>query len=205
MEGLFIAFEGCEGCGKSSVSTVIAEKLKENNIPYILTREPGGTPISEKIRAVILDPSTPEMEPRTEALLYAASRTQHTLEKIIPALNEDKIVLCDRYIGSSFAYQGYARELGIEEIAEINDFGINGMRPDVTFFLDIEPEKCFQRIIKKRQLDRLEQEEMQFHNKVYEWMNKHSLFDKTWITINAEQPLEDVINLTWRYIIDIMG
>lgn len=167
MRGLFITFEGGEGCGKTTISNAVAQRLDELGIEYIRTREPGGTPIAEKIRNLLLDPENAEMTPETEALLYAAARSQHTLEKIQPALNEGKIVLCDRYIGSSFAYQGLARNLGTNNIAEINDFGIHGFRPDIQFFINTPVNIALERMAKRGKLDRLEMEDLSFHYNVY--------------------------------------
>ena len=136
---MFITIEGPEGSGKSSVCRRIYEKLLELGYDVILTREPGGTPISEAIRDVILNKQNTSMDGRTEALLYAASRRQHLVEKVWPALKEGKIVLCDRYLDSSLAYQGGARGLGVDEILGINMFATEGTFPDTTLLFDIEP------------------------------------------------------------------
>ena len=133
---LFITFEGGEGSGKSSVLKLLDERLRNEGYQTVLTREPGGTPIAEQIRNVILDKANTKMDARTEALLYAASRRQHLVEKVWPALKEGKLVLCDRYLDSSLAYQGVARGIGIEEVFSINKFAIDQTMPDLTFFLD---------------------------------------------------------------------
>ena len=138
---LFITFEGGEGAGKTSVLKAIGERLKEAKVNALLTREPGGIEIAEKIRAVILDPAHKKMHERTETLLYAAARAQHFYEKIIPALQEGKHVLCDRFIDSSLAYQGYAREIGVDDVLAINQFAIGQRLPDMTIFFDLAPEK----------------------------------------------------------------
>ena len=135
-KGQFIAFEGCDGSGKTTVSRAVYERLKEEGYDVIYTREPGGIEISEQIRNVILDPKNVTMDERTEALLYAASRRQHLMEKVLPALEQGKIVLSDRYVLSSLAYQGYARGIGIEEVWRINEFAIEDHMPDHTIFLD---------------------------------------------------------------------
>ena len=135
MKGKFITFEGCEGSGKSTQLSLFENYLKENNIDYIYTREPGGTKISEKIRNLILDVDNSEMTDECEALLYASSRIQHVKEKILPALKEGKLVICDRYIDSSLAYQGYARNLGIDFIKQINSFCFDNCMPNYTIFL----------------------------------------------------------------------
>lgn len=123
-KGLFITFEGNDGCGKTTISTQVYEKMKEAGYPVIYTREPGGIDIAEQIRGVILDPKNTAMDARTEALLYAASRRQHLVEKVLPALANGMIVLCDRFIDSSLAYQGIGRNIGIDEILKINEFAI---------------------------------------------------------------------------------
>ena len=147
---MFITVEGPEGSGKSSVCRRIYEKLLELGYDVILTREPGGTPISEAIRDVILNKENTSMDGRTEALLYAASRRQHLIEKVWPALKEGKIVLCDRYLDSSLAYQGGARGLGVDEILNINMFATEGTFPDLTLLFDIEPELGLARIARNQ-------------------------------------------------------
>src|SRR3954470_4722817 len=132
--GIFITFEGPDGAGKSTIIDLVANRLGD----VLLTREPGGIDIAEQIRAVILDRENTAMDPRTEALLYAAARRQHLIEKVKPALDEGKIVLCDRFVDSSLAYQGYARGLGIDEVLTINQFAIEQMMPHLTIYFDIE-------------------------------------------------------------------
>lgn len=170
MKGFFISFEGVEGAGKTTVLEKLVGRLTDMNYDVLLTREPGGIIISEKIRDIILDKDHVEMEKRTEALLYAAARRQHLVQKIIPALEEGKIVLCDRFIDSSLAYQGYAREIGIDNVLKINDFAIEGFMPSLTLYFDIEPEKGLKRISsnKDRERNRLDLETLEFHRKVYE-------------------------------------
>ena len=147
MQGnLFITFEGGEGAGKTSVLKAIGERLQQQQNDVLLTREPGGIEIAEKIRAVILDPAHTDMHERTEALLYAAARAQHFYEKIIPALEQGKHVLCDRFIDSSLAYQGYAREIGVDDVLAINQFAIGkmyvmGMRCFIILMMK-QREKC---------------------------------------------------------------
>src|SRR5699024_11771217 len=141
LTGLFITFEGGEGAGKSTVIEKLATQLRNQGYEIVVTREPGGIRISEQIRHMILHPDHTEMEERTEALLYAAARRQHLIEKVIPALHSGKVVLCDRFIDSSLAYQGYARGIGIEEVLKINKFAINTYMPDLTLYLDIRSEE----------------------------------------------------------------
>ena len=200
MKGLFITFEGCEGSGKSTIAKMLKEELENANIPCLFTREPGGTPISEKIRNIILDPSTPEMTSRTEALLYAASRSQHTAEKIIPALEEGKIVVCDRYLESSLAYQGAARELGVGNIFDINIFG-GAIEPNYVLFFDISPQESLKRI-KNRNFDRLEKEELEFHEKVYNYF-KSQINRNNFISIDATKPIDEVFSKVLKIIYSI--
>lgn len=167
MKGKFITFEGCEGVGKSHQIRYLTDYLDENNIKYYLTREPGGSVISEKIRNIILDSKNDKMTDECEALLYASARVQLLKEIIKPKLEEGVLVLCDRYIDSSFAYQGVARGLGLEFIEKINDYAIKNFMPDVTVFLDLSPKQAFLRKGGADAKDRLEQSGMEFHEKVY--------------------------------------
>lgn len=167
MKGCFIVFEGPDGSGKSTVSAEVYEKLLDAGYPVILTREPGGIKISENIRDIILNPSNEEMDGRTEALLYAASRRQHLVEKVIPALNLGKVVLCDRFVDSSLAYQSYGRGLSLEDILTINDFAIEGVYPDFTVFLDVPAQIGIDRIKGRAFKDRLDQESIEFHERVF--------------------------------------
>ncbi len=164
---MFITFEGCEGVGKSRQIHMLEEYLKQNNIKYYLTREPGGTPVSEQIRSVILDGKNVSMTDECEALLYAAARVQLLKEKVAPKLESGELVLCDRYIDSSLAYQGFARGLGTEFVEKINDYAIKNFMPDYTIFLNLTPEQAFKRKGGVDKTDRLELSGIEFHNKVY--------------------------------------
>ncbi|MFU8692665.1 dTMP kinase [Rossellomorea marisflavi] len=170
MNGSFITVEGPEGAGKSTVLAVLAKRLEEDGVPVVITREPGGIKIAEQIREVILHTENTEMDERTEALLYAAARRQHLVEKVLPALREGKVVLCDRFIDSSLAYQGKARGIGMRAIEEINAFAIEDHMPDLTLYFDIEPEEGLNRINqhKGREVNRLDLESVGFHHKVRE-------------------------------------
>ncbi|MGX1266580.1 dTMP kinase [Rossellomorea marisflavi] len=170
MNGSFITVEGPEGAGKSTVLAVLAKRLEEDDVPVVITREPGGIKIAEQIREVILHTENTEMDERTEALLYAAARRQHLVEKVLPALREGKVVLCDRFIDSSLAYQGKARGIGMDAIEEINAFAIEDHMPDLTLYFDIEPEEGLNRINqhKGREVNRLDLESVGFHHKVRE-------------------------------------
>ena len=168
--GLFVTFEGCEGCGKTTVMKRVTELLIAQHIDVLSTREPGGSVIAEEIRNIILDKKNTDMDPKTEALLYAASRRQHLVEIVLPALKAGKTVLSDRYLDSSLAYQGYARGIGIDDVMSINSFAIDGKFPDMTFFLDLSPEEGLRRIAENgnREVNRLDLEKLPFHKKVYE-------------------------------------
>ena len=171
MKSYFISFEGPDGSGKSTVlKQVVAEIGPRLKTQYLVTREPGGSKIAEKIRQLILDPVNEEMSAKTEALLYAASRSQHMFETVIPALKAGKIVFSDRFVDSSLAYQGAGRELGIAAVKQINDFATSKIEPDLTIFLDVKPQVGLTRIAKERagKEDRLEQEKLNFHQKVYQ-------------------------------------
>lgn len=194
MGGLFITLEGPDGSGKSTIIQLLGEYLQEKNIDFIMTREPGGTPIGEKIRDIILDNKNIDMGSETEALLYAASRSQHVHEKIIPALRDNKLVLCDRFILSSLAYQGVGRELGIEEVKAINDFGLRGTYPDLILFFHLDPEVALERKIKGLGGDRLEKEGNIFHKRVYNgYMDLLEIYPKNIKIIDANKSIEEVV------------
>lgn len=170
-EGFFITLEGGDGSGKTTVLGRVAAYLQNHSTPYLITREPGGIEIAEKIRSIILDPAHTAMDARTEALLYAAARSQHLAEVVEPALKDGLTVLCDRFVDSSLVYQGYARGLGIEEVWSINRFAIGDTRmPDLTFYLDVDPEVGLSRIEanQEREVNRLDLENLEFHRKVRE-------------------------------------
>lgn len=165
MKGIFVTFEGIEGSGKSTQVRMLVEYLKEHKLDYITTREPGGTPIAESIRTLLLDPGNAEMLPATELLLYCASRAQHTGELILPALAAGKIVICDRYYDSTYAYQGAARRLDEQMIETLTKMATFDTQPDLTVLLDVPVQAGLLRI-KDRTLDRLEQEDISFHERV---------------------------------------
>ncbi len=193
MKGLFISVEGTDGAGKSTQIDLLLEHLKSKGIDVIYTREPGGTYISEKIREIILDTDNEGMKDACEALLYAASRAQHVREKIVPALNEGKVVLCDRYVDSSIVYQGVARGLGIDEVRAINDFAIGGVMPDITLFFDLTVEESVKRKKNMGSLDRIEKESFDFHKKIYDGYIKLAESDPERIKrIDASKPVEEV-------------
>ena len=191
---MFITFEGPDGSGKSTIIQKVYDYLIENNYDVIKTREPGGNPIAEKIRNLILDTENTEMGYRTEALLYAASRAQHVEETILPALNENKIVLCDRFLISSLAYQGVGRDLGIENVRKINEFAINGVFPDFVLFFDVDPITTLKRKSSLDTADRLEKEGNNFHERVYNGYKEILNSEKNVEIIDATQSVEDVFN-----------
>lgn len=167
MRGKFITFEGCEGSGKSTQLRLLGEYLNEKKTDHVFTREPGGNPVSEKIRAIILDRNNAGMTDECEALLYAASRVQVLNDVIKPALQEGKLVVCDRYVDSSLAYQGIARGLGLEFVESINSYAMKNFMPDATVFLDIDPVSAFKRKHGADKNDRIERAGLAFHEKVY--------------------------------------
>lgn len=167
MKGTFITFEGCEGVGKSRQIKMLEEYLAKHNIEYYLTREPGGTVVSEQIRNVILDGKNVDMTDECEALLYAAARVQLLKQNVKPKLDAGTLVLCDRYIDSSFAYQAYGRGLDKEFVEKINDYAIKNFMPDYTVFLNLPPEQAFLRKGGADKSDRLELSGMDFHKRVY--------------------------------------
>lgn len=201
MNGLFIALEGPDGSGKSTIAKLLGDYLDEKNIAYISTREPGGTEIGEKIRNLILDKEHTDMSDRTEALLYAASRSQHVDEKILPALKEGKLVLCDRFVLSSLAYQGRGRQLGIENVKQINDFAIGDVYPDLILFFYIDPSITLKRKTENDGVDRLELEGDKFHQNVYKgYMEVLDMYPKNIKKIDATKSIEDVLDQSIREI-----
>lgn len=202
---MFITFEGPDGAGKTSILNSIMKRLNESGeTSVVFTREPGGSPIAEQIRHIILNPDHIEMDIRTEALLYAASRRQHLVETIFPALKAGKIIICDRFVDSSIVYQGFARGIGMDAVAQINQFATENVEPTVTFYLDVPAEIGIERIEKNkktRQFDRLDQETIDFHQKVREGylilLERHG---DRFIKIDASRPEEEVLEECWSKI-----
>jgi dTMP kinase len=192
-KGLFITIEGTDGSGKSTQIAKIKDYFIKNNSEVILLREPGGTKISEKIRELILDLNNKEMSNTAEVLLYAAARAQLVAEVILPLLKEGKTVVCDRFIDSSYAYQGFGRGISMEIIESANEAALCGLMPELTIFLDVAPEIALKRRMKASEADRLEMEKMEFHQRVYEGY-KH-LSDKYCdriVTIDANRAPEEI-------------
>ena len=192
-KGLFITFEGCEGSGKTTVSKYLYNRLKEEGYDVIYSREPGGVDIAEQIRAVILNVNNTAMDPRTEALLYAASRRQHLAEVVLPALNEGKIVLCDRFVDSSLVYQGYARGIGIDKVWELNQFAIDDCMPDMTLYYDVDVELGLSRVRSRGELNRLDSENIEFHKSVrHAYKLIAEKYPERIVTIDSNQCLQAV-------------
>lgn len=202
--GLFITIEGAEGSGKTTVAKQITEKLQKEGYKVVYTREPGGVEIAEKIRDIILDVNNTKLDPRSEALLYAASRRQHLVEKVEPALEQGYVVICDRFLDSSLAYQGHARNLGIDEVFEINMFAINKRLPDATILLDIDPQEGLKRIANNRsgEINRLDLEQLSFHQKVHEGYEiLKTKYAKRFIIVDGNQSKEKVFQDVYNIVL----
>ena len=198
-KGLFISVEGPDGSGKSTQIDLLKKYIEDHGRTVVFTREPGGTPIGEKIRTIILDPENAEMDALTEAMLYAASRSQHVREVIRPALQRGDVVICDRFVDSSIAYQGFGRELG-QVVAIINSFAISECVPDVTLLFKLDPTVGISRI--KRAQDRLEKEDLEFHKRVYEgYLEVEKANPERVIGIDAGREIEEI----HKEIIDKIG
>ena len=196
MKGLFITLEGPDGSGKTTQVSKVAEYLAQQNIDFIQTREPGGTRISDKIRGLILDPEHQEMHDLTEVLLYAASRAQHVHEKIIPALEQGKVVLCDRFVDASLAYQGFGLGVGEERVLQVNNIATSGLVPDRSYFVDVSPQVGRERMKARYgdgNLDRIEQKDFNYHDRVREGF-QHIFSNNTEriVRINGEQDPDTV-------------
>ena len=201
---MFITLEGPEGSGKTTAVNAAVAELEKRGYSIVRTREPGGTPIAEQIRNVILDKANTAMDPRTEALLYAASRRQHLVEKVWPAVKEGKIVICDRYLDSSLAYQGGARGLGIDNILNINMFATEGTFPDLTLLFDIDPEVGLARIAANasREVNRLDLEKLDFHKNVRNtFLDLAKRYPDRFVIIDASKSQEEVARATLDVIL----
>lgn len=197
MTGLFITFEGPDGSGKTTIANLAKERLEKEGISVLLTREPGGSKIAEEIRNIILDKENTNMDFKTEALLYAAARRQHLVEKVLPALNDNKLVLCDRFVDSSLVYQGVGRNLGIDNVYNINLFAIEDIMPTLTIFFDIDPIEGLKRTKKdiNRTLDRLDLEATSFHQKVYEgYQEVIKKYPDRIVVVDASKSIDEVLN-----------
>jgi len=207
VKGMFITVEGPDGAGKTNLIKRLVKAIEaEDTRPLVVTREPGGSQIAEEIREILLTPRHMNMDPRTEALLLAAGRRQHVVEKIRPALERGDNVLSDRFVDSSIVYQGQARGIGIDVVKEINSFAVEGLKPDLTIYLDVDAEVGLNRIKHKdsnRSQDRLELEKVAFHDEVRK--GYHTLIEEEperFVVIDASQSEEDVFQETWRRVKD---
>lgn len=206
MKGYFITFEGPDGSGKSTAAQAVCQKLIEEGYQVVHTREPGGIEISEKIRNIILDPANTMMDAKTEALLYAASRRQHLVEKVFPAVKEGKIVICERFLDSSLAYQGYGRQLGFDAILSINLFAIDNTYPDLTIYLDVDEEVGLSRLKDRSFKDRLDQESIDFHHRVVQgYKEVLKRFEDRIVVVDASKAKEEVIEESLRVIRKLMN
>lgn len=201
--GLFISIEGPDGSGKTTIAKMVVDKLNNEGYKTLYTREPGGVKIAENIRDIILDVKNTNLDARCEALLYAASRRQHLVEKVIPALNDGYIVISDRFVDSSLAYQGYARGIGIDEVYSINMFAIDKSWPDLTILLDISPSVGLKRIMENRQneINRLDLEDINFHNKVHQGYEiiKEKYKDRITL-VDANKSVDEVFNQVYKLV-----
>lgn len=203
-KGLFITVEGPDGAGKTTQLEFMKKYLLDRGENVLFTREPGGTPISEKIRGIILDKKNSEMDPMTETLLYAASRAQHIAQVIGPALEHGKIVVCDRFVDSSIAYQGYGRKLG-DCVAIINDYAIGGRVPDLTFLLKLDPSEGKSRIKDSLQ-DRIEREKMEFHSDVFNgYLELEKKYSDRIVGIDASRTIEEISYEIKKYLEALLG
>lgn len=207
MAGVFITFEGGEGSGKTTIANMIQKTLAQEGYHVVLTREPGGVEIAEKIRDIIHDVKYINMDRKTEALLYAASRRQHLVEKVIPALENDTIVICDRFVDSSMVYQGIARGIGIDEVYQMNLFATENILPKRTIFFDIQPEDGLKRVYenKNREVNRLDLENIDFHRKVYQgYLSLCDKFPNRIVKIDASLDIDHVYQQVLKKIREIL-
>ncbi|GAP62495.1 dTMP kinase [Ardenticatena maritima] len=196
--GLFITFEGPEGAGKTTVIRAVAEHLRQRGYNVVLTREPGGTPIGDQIRTVLLSPDNNAMHPETELLLFSAARAQHVRERILPALEEGAIVLCDRFADSTLAYQGYGRGLDLPALHAITQFATGGLTPDLTILLDIDPAQGLARrraaSAQGAEWNRIDNDELALHQRVREgYLRLAAENPERWVVVDASAPVDDVI------------
>ncbi len=191
MNGIFITFEGTDASGKTTQIGLLSEYLEKKGVPHIVTREPGGTAIGEKIRTIILDKENSEMLPATEALLYAASRAQLTGQVVRPALREGKVVISDRFLDSSIAYQGYGRNLG-DMIRRINEPAVEGLKPDLTILLKTDPAAMRKRRDASLE-DRMDSQKLEFHREVLRgYLTLSQEEPERFFVIDGERPVDEI-------------
>lgn len=193
MPGMFITVEGPDGSGKTTQLQLLESYLRMQGYEVVVTREPGGTTVGNRIREVLLSPDNHEMVPRVEMMLYAASRAQNVDQVILPALERGAIVLCDRFVDASIAYQGYGLGYDLEQIMEVNRFATKGVTPDLTFLFDLSPEAAKLRMTNRGQLDRIESRDESFHRRVYEgFMQLLTEYPERMIRIDSKGTIEDI-------------
>ena len=206
MKGLFVTFEGIDGCGKTTQIELLSSDLKAEGIPYILIREPGGTLIGEKIRTILLDKANTGMDERTELLLYEAARAQIVKEKIIPELEAGKVVICDRFFDSTIAYQGYARGLKLQDVDFLNSWSAYGIKPDITFLLDLDEQMAYRRRHgRSDEEDRLEAEGLLFMKKVRKGYLERSKEDKRFQVLSALDTPEEIYKMIRKTVWEVIG
>lgn len=197
------SIEGIDGSGKTTVLNKIKEFLKEKNIDFTVSREPGGEPIAEEIRNILLNNKNTNMDYRTETLLFAASRAQHLKEKVLPLIEQGKLVILDRYIHSSLAYQGYARGVGIKKVLEINKFATNGFIPDFVLYIDLAPETAAERTKNRKYNNRLDKESIEFYKKVREgYLKLFEMFPEQMVLIDGSKTPEEVFRQVKKVLIE---
>lgn len=199
MNGILISLEGPDGAGKTTVLKEILPEIKKMKRDIISTREPGGVRLAEEIRQLILDPKNTEIDSKTEMLLFAAARRLHMQEKMLPALKAGKVVIVDRFIDSSVAYQGYGRELGVEVVDWLNKFATDGLKPDLTLYFDIDTDVALDRIMSNRadEVNRLDLERAEMHRKVRQgYLKMVEKEPQRFVTIDASQSVEKVVSDT---------
>ena len=201
--GVFITVEGLDGCGKTTQMNALEQALKRFGYDVLRTREPGGCPVSEKIRDIVLDRGHPEMLPMTEALLYASARAQHVGQIILPALKKGRLVLCDRYVDSSIAYQGGGRMLGMDRVADINAYATGGLLPDISVYLDAGVSAALERRFGVGGADRIEMEPSEFHTRVSDAFEKLIQNQSSrYLVVDARADAESVTRECFKKVMD---
>lgn len=205
--GFFITFEGGEGSGKSTQVEILANRLSQTGYEVVVTREPGGTKIGEKIREITHDPQNTNLEAKTEAYLMAAARAQHVSQVIIPALKSGKIVICDRFLDSSLAYQGYGRLLGEKVIFDLNKLAVSGITPDLTILLDIDVNSGLKRRkISRKKIDRLDLQQKDFYSRVNRgYKQLAQKYSKRFFVVSSKKPIETVAKIIWERVKKIVN
>jgi len=202
---MFITFEGIDCCGKSTQAKMLVERIQESGRTVLMLREPGNTRLSEHIREILLNKEYTEMNPRTELLLFAASRAQLVDQVILPALESDQVVVCDRFFDSTVAYQGYGRQLPLEDIIHINRIATQDLVPDMTFFIDISPEQALERCNERLgdERDRMEESGIRFYERVIDGYMRLAQEERgRYYVIDGNQPIDDIHHTIWRLVLE---